>query len=140
MDENQQEPKIETEKEIEALTKKLIEFRDLRDWKQFHHPKDLAMALSIEVGEIMEHFRFKTNDEIKEYLKNADDKKELSHEMADVLYFLLVLANETKIDLPRALQEKLKIVEKKYPVEKCKGKPHKYTHYQNQENSKQKLD
>ncbi|MBT4824074.1 nucleotide pyrophosphohydrolase [Candidatus Woesearchaeota archaeon] len=130
MEETRDESKIKSSGNIKTITKKIIEFRDLRDWKQFHHPKDLAIGLSIEVGEILEHFRFKTNDEIKEYLKNSDDKKKLSHELADTLYFLLTLANETEINISKALHEKLEIIEKKYPIEKCKGKPHKYTHYE----------
>lgn len=114
---------------IEELRKKVTDFRDKRDWKQFHHPKDVAIALSIEIAEILEHFRFKTNDEIKEYINNPENKKELGYEMADVLNFILILADETDIDIPTALDEKLEILNKKYPIDKCKGKPHKYTHY-----------
>ena len=83
MEETRDESKIKSSGNIKTITKKIIEFRDLRDWKQFHHPKDLAIGLSIEVGEILEHFRFKTNDEIKEYLKNSYDKKKLSHELEE---------------------------------------------------------
>ena len=114
---------------IDELKKKMIEFRDERDWKQFHHPKDLAIALSIETSEILEHFRFKTNEEIKEYLKNLDNKNKLGHEIADAMYFLFILANESEIDMVKAFNEKTEINKKKYPVEKCKGKPDKYTEY-----------
>lgn len=112
------------------LQKKMIAFRDARDWKQFHKPKDLAIAASIETAEILELFRFKTDKEIEEYLQNPDNKKELSHEMADVLYFLMILSHDQGIDLVKAYYEKLVLLEKKYPVDKCKGKSHKYTHYQ----------
>jgi NTP pyrophosphatase (non-canonical NTP hydrolase) len=112
------------------LQKKIIAFRDARDWKQFHKPKDLAIAVSIETAEILEHFRFKTDKEIEEYLQNAENKKELSHEMADVMYFLLLVAYDQNINLVKAFSEKLELLEKKYPIEKCKGKPHKYTYYQ----------
>ncbi len=115
---------------LAELQKRMIAFRDARDWKQFHKPKDLAIALSIETAEILEHFRFKTNEEILEYLKNAEKKRELSHEIVDALYFMMILSNECEIDLVKAFNEKQEILEKKYPVDKCKGKPHKYTYYQ----------
>ena len=115
---------------IEELRKKAVEFSDKRDWKQFHNPKDTALALSIEVAEVLEHFRFKTNDEIKEYLKNPENKKEIGYELADVLHFILILAEETGIDITKAFYEKFDELEKKYPVEKRKGKPHKYTYYE----------
>jgi len=59
--------------EIKDLTKKIIEFRDKRDWKKFHNPKDVALSLVLEAGEVMEHFKWKSNEEIEEYIKT--DKK-----------------------------------------------------------------
>ena len=120
---------------IHSLKEKFIDFRDKRDWKQYHLPKDLAIALSIEAGEILEHFRFKTHEEILEYIKDQENKKKLSHELADVFMYLLVLANETGIDLAEAFHEKQKINEARYPVEVCKGKPNKYSDYEHNNNN-----
>ncbi|MBT4540676.1 nucleotide pyrophosphohydrolase [Candidatus Woesearchaeota archaeon] len=116
---------------LKQLQDLVVKFRDERDWKQFHHPKDLAIALSIEMSEVLEHFRFKNNEEILEYLKKENNKKELSHEIADVFILFLALADVTEIDVVKALHEKTKINEKRYPIEKCKGKPHKYSKYEN---------
>lgn len=116
---------------IKQLKEVLDEFMKKRDWKKFHNPKDLAIAISIEAGEILEHFKFKTNEEIRQYLDNKENTKELSYELADVLHFLFLLANVTDIDLAKASEEKLKISGKKYPEKLVKGKAHKYTYYQN---------
>lgn len=115
---------------INELKEKVIKFRDIRDWKQFHNPKDSAIALNLEASEVLEHFRFKDKEEIEEYLKNPEKLKELSHELADVLYFILIMANDLNIDLSEALKEKLIISDKKYPVKLSKGKNVKYTEYQ----------
>jgi dCTP diphosphatase len=117
-----------TLKELQDL---IVKFRDERDWEKFHLPKDLAIGLSIEASEILEHFRFKTNEEINEYVNNEDNKKKLGYEMADTLIFLLALAKVTNVDLVKSCHEKTEINKKKYPIEKCKGRPNKYTEYTN---------
>lgn len=127
--EQYEDKRNDTNTTLEELRKKIVAFRDERDWKKFHLPKDLALAMSIEVSEVLEHFRYKTNEEIMEYLNEAKSKRELSHEIADVLYYVILLADETNIDLTTAYNEKLKLLASKYPVEKCRGKPHKYTYY-----------
>jgi len=104
--------------EIKELQKIITNFRDKRDWKQFHAPKNLAVSISIESAELLEHFQW--SDECK-------DKKEIAYEMVDVLAYLLLLAEECDIDLEKAFLEKMKINKKKYPVEKSKGKSTKYT-------------
>ena len=115
--------KIQEMKEIVAL------FSRERDWEQFHNPKDLGVALGIEVSELMEHFRYKTNEEIEALLNNALKKKEVSDELADVFWMVLRLSEVCKIDLSDALKEKVKEAAGKYPVEKGKGNSQKYTHY-----------
>ena len=110
--------------ELKNLTKKVTDFRDARDWKQFHTPKDLALSLVLEAAEVMEHFQWKSNAEVKKYIKT--NKKDISEELADVLYWVLLMSNDLKIDISHALESKLKINEKKYPVEKSKGKHTKY--------------
>ncbi len=105
--------------ELAALTERILAFRDARDWKQFHNPKDLAIALSVEASEVLELFRFKTPEEAR--LANLPD------ELADVLYFVLLLAHEARIDLPAALAAKMAQNEAKYPVSLSKGRNLKYT-------------
>jgi len=110
--------------DLKELTNKVIKFRDDRDWKQFHNPKDLAISLSLEAGELMEHFQWKNKEEIEKYI--VEHKEEIADELADVFYWVLLIANDLNIDPAKALQKKLKKNEEKYPVEKAKGKHTKY--------------
>lgn len=115
--------------ELNELQAQIVDFRERRDWAQFHHPKELASALSIEVAEIMELFRFKTADEVRELVKDQSFKGELSAELADSLFLLLLLAHESKVELRDAFDKKLALLEERYPVEKVKGKSAKWTEY-----------
>ena len=110
---------------LEDLQQKIIAFRDVRDWSQFHTPKDLAIGLSLEAGEVLEHFLWKTPEEIAEYLKTH--KEEIGDEMGDVLNYLLIMANDFGIDLIDATDKKIDKNAEKYPVEKSKGRHTKYT-------------
>jgi NTP pyrophosphatase (non-canonical NTP hydrolase) len=110
--------------DIQLLTKQIVSFRNKRNWKQFHNPKDLAISLSLEASELLEHFQWKTADEMQEYAKN--NKKEIAKELADVLYWVLLIQNDLKIDLVKAFTEKMEENESKYPVSKSKGKATKY--------------
>src|ERR1700748_3197947 len=78
-----------------------------RDWEQFHHPKDLGVALASEVGELLDHFRFKINERILEDLGRPDERRAVAHELADCLWAVLRLADVCGIDLSSALREKL---------------------------------
>ena len=78
---------------IGALKDLVRAFSRERDWEQFHHPKDLGVALACEVGEVLEHFRYRTNDEIHAFLGTPDNRRELAHELADCLWLLLRLAD-----------------------------------------------
>src|ERR1035437_2305903 len=109
---------------INELTKKLIAFRDARDWKQFHNPKDVAISLSLEASEVLEHFQWKSLEEIKIYTK--ENKKEIADELADVFYWVLLMSSDLNIDIEKALRLKMKENSKKYPVKKAKGKHTKY--------------
>ena len=113
-------------KKIAELTQKILDFRDDRDWKQFHHPKDLGLALTIEVSELLELFRFKSNEEIQGRLSQGP-WPELAHEMADIFYFVLLLAHDTGVDLESALLEKMKISAERYPVALSRGCNAKYS-------------
>jgi dCTP diphosphatase len=100
-----------------------------RDWEQFHHPKDLGLALACEVGEVLEHFRYKTNEQIQTGLAVPDRRQELAHELADCLWLLLRLADVCQVDLASSLREKVELAARKYPVERSFGRPDKYTTY-----------
>ncbi|MFA6522440.1 MAG: nucleotide pyrophosphohydrolase [Patescibacteria group bacterium] len=109
---------------MKKITKKIIAFRDARDWRQFHNPKDLSISLVLEAGEVMEHFQWKNPKEIEDYVKS--DKEHIADELADVLYWVLLMSHDLKIDLLKAVEKKLKKNEEKYPIEKAKGKHTKY--------------
>jgi len=109
---------------IENITKKIISFRDARDWAQFHNPKDVAISLSLEAAELLEHFQWKNPAEIEKHIKT--NKSEISEELADVLYWVLLLSHDLKIDPLAALAKKLKKNARKYPISKAKGRHTKY--------------
>lgn len=111
-------------KNIEDLTKRIIALRDARDWKQFHNAKDLALSLVLEAAEVMEHFQWKSKEEMEEYLKT--NKKEVGDELADVLYWVLLMSHDFDIDILDALEKKIKKIEEKYPIDKSKGRHEKY--------------
>ena len=115
---------------ISGLATLVRDFSRERDWEQFHHPKDLGLALAIETGEVLEHFRFLTNDEIRDRLSDESRRRELAHELADVFWALLRLAEVSGVDLASSLHEKVALAALKYPVEESKGKALKYTEYQ----------
>lgn len=102
---------------IQALTKMLIEYRDEREWKQFHSLKNMASNISVEAGELLDHFRWN---------ELADDPAAVREEAADVLYSLLIFGHDADIDLGDALVKKLAKNAAKYPVNKAKGSPKKY--------------
>ncbi|MBI6115986.1 nucleotide pyrophosphohydrolase [Salegentibacter maritimus] len=105
--------------ELDKTIEKLVEFRDKRDWKQFHNSKDLALAISIEANELLEVFLWKDNEDF-----NMDALKE---ELADVLSFCLLLAQKHDLDINQIISDKIKLNDNKYPVSKAKGTSAKYT-------------
>ena len=106
------------------LTKKIIDFRNSRDWKQFHNPKDVSLSLVLEAGEVMEHFQWKNKAEIDKYV--VTNKDNIGEELADVLYWVLLMSHDLKIDVLDALERKLKKNEDRYPQEKSRGNHKKY--------------
>lgn len=111
--------------DLDKLTERIVAFRDARNWKQFHNPKDLAISLMLEAGEVVEHFQWKNAEEMAKHV--AEKKDAVSEELADVLYYLLLMARDLDIDLEAALARKMDINEAKYPVDKSKGNHKKYT-------------
>jgi NTP pyrophosphatase (non-canonical NTP hydrolase) len=112
---------------IAQLKKQIRHFVDERDWNQFHTPKDLAIGLSIEAAEVLEHFRFRSDKEIAQRLTEESSLKDIGHELADVLYFVLLMCDRFGIDSAQILEEKMAISAKRYPVEKSRGNNAKYT-------------
>ena len=104
--------------DIDELTKKLIAFRDERDWKQFHNPKDLAAAISIESAELLEAFLWKTAEEASQ--------EKIKEELADVLAYAFLLANECGLNITEIVSDKIEANKLKYPVDKSKGSAKKY--------------
>ena len=114
-------------KNFQSILAKIKKFRDDRDWKQFHNPKDMAEAINIESSELLEHFLWQDKKQSFDYIKNKKNLEEVSDELADVAYFILEFADNFGIDLEKAIENKIKKNAKKYPVKKSKGKAIKYT-------------
>lgn len=115
----------QTEVSLEDLQAMIRQFVDERDWDQFHNPKDLSISLALEAAEVMEHFQWKNADEMAEHSK--DRKVEVGEELADVFYWVLLLANKLDINLVDAFEKKMTKNAEKYPVAKAKGSHKKYT-------------
>lgn len=107
---------------MEEVVAKVKEFRDERNWRQFHNPKDLALSLVLEASELLENFQWRTNEEaIAENVENIRD------EMADVAIYLIALADLLDVDMQEAILNKLEKNAQKYPVEKSYGSLKKYS-------------
>lgn len=104
--------------EIKEITEALIKFRNERDWEQFHNPKDLALAINVEAGELLELFLWKNSEEA--------DKEKVKEELADIFSFGFLLAEKYGFDVKNIILEKIKINGEKYPIEKSKGTAKKY--------------
>lgn len=111
--------------DLKTLTDKVIAFRDERDWKQFHNPKDMALSLVLEATELLEIFQWKQGDEIAAAV--AERKGDIADELVDVLSWVLLMAHDLGIDLPRALDDKMVRNARKYPAQKARGTSRKYT-------------
>jgi dCTP diphosphatase len=110
---------------LQHLTQLAVAFRDQRDWKQFHNPKDIALSLTLEAAEVLEHMQWRNGPQLEAHL--ATKREELGDELSDVLYWVLVLAHDQGIDLGTAFAKKLEKSAVKYPVAKARGKFNKYT-------------
>ena len=110
---------------LTQVTKQITDFRDAREWLQFHNPKDMAIAISVEASELLEHFLWKTPAEVQRRAK--DKKEEIRDEIADIAIYLVELADILNIDILEAMDLKLAKNGAKYPVSKAKGSNKKYT-------------
>jgi NTP pyrophosphatase (non-canonical NTP hydrolase) len=107
------------------LTERVVAFRDARDWSQFHGLKDQALSLLIEAGELAEHLRWHSDKDLRARI--AADPEGVEDELADVLYWALLIAHDLGIDLEAAFKRKMLQNEQKYPVDAAKGNAAKYT-------------
>ena len=105
----------------EETIKQILKFRDDRDWKQFHNPKDLAISISLEAAELLEVFQWSGTD-----VSNEAKQEKIKEELADVLNYCVLMADACGLDIDEIVQEKIKVNNEKYPVSKSKGKKEKY--------------
>jgi NTP pyrophosphatase (non-canonical NTP hydrolase) len=115
--------------DIEKMLNAQRKFSKDRDWDQFHTPKNLAIALNVEASELMEIFQWLKDDESKTITDNETKAQKIKEEMADVLYYLIRMADILKIDLEKEFWNKLTQNEAKYPIEKSHGNAKKYTEF-----------
>lgn len=108
-----------------SVFEQIISFRDERDWQQFHNPKDLAISLVLEAGEVLEHFQWKNAGEMAAHVESHEE--DVADELSDTLYWILLMANDLNIDLVAALEKKMEKNRAKYPADKAKGSHKKYT-------------
>ena len=111
--------------DIKKLIEEVVKFRNEREWQHFHKPKDMAISLALEAAEVLEHFQWKTEEEVEQYLKTH--KEHIADELSDVLWWVLLMSHDLEIDIYRAFLRKKKKNEEKYPIEKSRGTHKKYT-------------
>jgi len=109
---------------LEETIKKIVEFRDKRDWKKFHNPKDLAIDVSIEAAELLEIFLWKKENELEKIVKEKREK--IEEELADVFITSLLFAHDLGFDVCEIVEKKIEENDRKYPIDKFKGKSGKY--------------
>jgi len=112
----------DNETTLRQLIDCVAEFERRRDWAQFHSPKNLAMGLAVEAGELMERFLWQTTGESREVVRDEDELNAVRDEMADVLNYLLMLAHTLNVDLSEAFYQKMRRNEQKYPADLYRGK------------------
>lgn len=113
--------------DFNALRDRLKAFANERDWEQFHSPKNLAMALIVEAAELLEHFQWLTTEQSE--ILPADKHREVELEMADIFIYLVRMCERLEVDLLKVVEEKIKMNEEKYPVDKVRGSAKKYSEY-----------
>jgi dCTP diphosphatase len=115
--------------DTEELQKKVIEFRDARDWAQYHNPKDLAISLSLEAAELLEIFQWKDPQEVEATKGDPERRRRVKEELGDILVYALNMCHAFGFDPSDVILKKLEMNAKKYPIDKAKGSAGKYTKY-----------
>lgn len=113
---------------LQALTQQILEFRDARDWKQFHKTKDMLLSLMLEAAELAELSQWKTEEQLQAEIPTLRDK--FADELADVLYWVLLISNDLGIEIEKAFEQKMQKNAAKYPVSKFQGKARKYNAFE----------
>ena len=122
--------KTDNKTTIRELKEEVRSFCEARDWDQFHNAKELAIGIVTEASELLQHFRFKSNNQVNEMFQDKLKKQEFSEEISDILFFILRLSQRYDIDLSLELENKIKKNGERYPVHKVKGSNKKYTEYE----------
>ncbi|OPX45942.1 MazG-like family protein [Ruminiclostridium hungatei] len=104
---------------MEELIKRILSFRDQRDWKQFHTPENLSKSIMIEAAELLENFQWDNNF----------DKEKVMEELADIMIYCVLMADSVNVDIIKIMEDKLRKNSEKYPIEKAKGNSRKYTEF-----------
>jgi len=110
---------------VEEIQKRLRKFATDRDWEKFHSPKNLTMALSVEVAELVEIFQWSNSGGLDE-IENPDIRKNIEEELADIFIYLLKISDKLNIDIEQSIHQKIEKNEKKYPIDKSFGSSKKY--------------
>ena len=113
---------------LESIRQRMRDFAEARDWDQFHSPKNLAMALSVEVSELVECFQWLTEEESRSL--SAEQLSDIADEIADIQLYLVRLADKVGVEIEVAVEQKIVKNDAKYPADKVKGSSKKYTKYQ----------
>ena len=111
--------------DLKRLQNRVLKFRDDRDWKQFHNPKDLAISLLAEATELLDEFKWKDAEAVEKHIRQ--NKEAVSDEVMDVLYHVLLISADLDIDINKEFEQKMKKNEAKYPIEKSRSSNKKYT-------------
>ena len=119
---------------LQDLKERMATFVRERDWEQFHNPKNLSMSIAIEAAELMEHFQWLTVEQSQQL--DAEALQEIGEELADIVIYSLSMANDLQIDLADTVLAKMEKNRRKYPKDRVRGKAHKYTYYQQQDDPK----
>ena len=111
---------------LSSLQRQVLEFRNARNWEQFHNAKDLAISLSLEAAEVLELFQWQSPASVESLFHDPRFRSKVSQELADVLIYLLLLSDRLAIDLGKAFAEKMTLNDQKYPVGKAYGRSTKH--------------
>ena len=121
--------KNDSQSTVAELKDAVREFCEKRDWDRYHNAKDLAIGIITEASELLEFFRFKDDAEIRVLMNDGEKLNEISHELADILYFILRFSQKYDIDITKAFEAKMKVNEIKYPIDKSRGSNKKYNEF-----------
>ncbi|RZD14181.1 MAG: nucleotide pyrophosphohydrolase [Candidatus Acidulodesulfobacterium ferriphilum] len=121
--------KNDSQSTVAELKDAVREFCEKRDWDRYHNAKDLAIGIITEASELLEFFRFKDDAEIRLLMNDNEKLKEISHELADIFYFILRFSQKYGIDITESFEAKMKVNEVKYPVDKAWGSNKKYNEF-----------